>query len=114
VTNNVVLYPIQVSLDTAPTGVGVGSTASLSITTGTATGVLEVPNAAITTIGTNHTVTVRRDGTDSVVQVGIGMISDTVSEITSGVTAGDVVVLPSPATPTTGGTGGFPRIGGGR
>ena len=38
-----------------------GSTASLAITDGQATGVLEVPTAAITTVGTNHTVTVRRE-----------------------------------------------------
>ena len=57
VTNNVVLFPITVALDTAPPGVKVGSTASLTITDGIATGVLEVPTAAITTVGTNHTVT---------------------------------------------------------
>ena len=51
VTNNVVQYPVQVSLATAPPGVGVGNTASLSITTGTKSGVLVAPTSAITTIG---------------------------------------------------------------
>jgi multidrug resistance efflux pump len=116
VTNNVVLYPITVSLDTAPPGVKVGSTASLAITDGTATGVLEVPTAAITTVGTNHTVTVRRNGTDTVVPVGVGLTGATTTEITSGLAAGDVLVLPSPAaTPASGAPGaGFPRLGGGR
>ena len=72
-TNNVVLYPITVALDTAPAGVKTGSTASLAITDGQATGVLEVPTAAITTVGTNHTVTVRRNGTDTTVPVGVGL-----------------------------------------
>ena len=49
VTNNVVQYPVQVSLATAPPGVGVGNTASLSITTGTKSGVLVAPTSAITT-----------------------------------------------------------------
>jgi multidrug efflux pump subunit AcrA (membrane-fusion protein) len=115
VTNNVVLYPITVSLDTAPPGVKSGSTASLAITDGTATGVLEVPTAAITTVGTSHTVTVRRNGTDTVVPVGVGLTGATTTEITSGLAAGDVLVLPSPTTSTTPTTGGgFPRLGGGR
>jgi len=117
VTNNVVLYPITVALDTAPSGVKTGSTASLAITDGQATGVLEVPTAAITTVGTNHTVTVRRNGTDTTVPVGVGLTGATTTEITSGLAAGDVVVLPSatPSTPTSNAPGaGFPRLGGGR
>jgi hypothetical protein len=115
VTNNVVLYPITVSLDGAPPGVKTGSTASLAITDGQATGVLEVPTAAITTVGTNHTVTVQRGGTQTVVPVGVGLTGVTTTEITSGLQAGDVVVLPSPtpATAPTAGAG-FPRLGGGR
>ena len=87
-TNNVVLYPITVALDTAPAGVKTGSTASLAITDGQATGVLEVPTAAITTVGTNHTVTVRRNGTDTTVPVGVGLIGATTTEITSGLAGG--------------------------
>lgn len=115
VANNVVLYPIQVSLDSAPTGVGVGSTASLSITAGSATDVLEAPNLAITSLGTRHTVTVRRDGSDTVVPVTLGLAGDTETEIVSGVGQGDMLVLPSPTAGATTGTGtgaGFPRTGG--
>lgn len=117
VTNNVVLYPITVALDTAPAGVKTGSTASLAITDGQATGVLEVPTAALTTVGTNHTVTVRRNGTDTTVPVGVGLTGATTTEITSGLAAGDVVVLPTatPSTQTSNAPGaGFPRLGGGR
>ena len=117
VTNNVVLYPITVALDTAPAGVKTGSTASLAITDGQATGVLEVPTAAITTVGTNHTVTVRRNGTDTTLPVGVGLIGATTTEITSGLAVGDLVVLPSatPSTQTSNAPGaGFPRLGGGR
>lgn len=119
VTNNVVLYPVQVSLDTAPPGVGVGATATLSITTGSVDGVLEAPTSAITTVGNRHTVTLHRstgtgaaDTTDTVVPVEIGLSGDTTTEITSGVVAGDQLVLPTTGTAAST-TGGFPRTGGG-
>ena len=114
VTNNVVLYPVEVSLDTAPEGVKTGSTADLAITKGQSDGVLQVPTAAITTNGDSHTVTVQRDGTDTVVPVGVGLQGTTTTEITSGLQEGDTVVLPTPTAPATNApTGGFPRLGGG-
>lgn len=117
VTNNVVLYPVQVSLDTAPAGVGIGSTATLSITTGSVTGVLEAPTAAITTLGNRHTVTVHRgtgtSATDTVVPVQIGLSGDTTTEITSGVSEGDQLALVTASTTGAGAGGGFPRLGGG-
>lgn len=120
VTNNVVLYPVQVSLDTAPPGVGIGSTASLTIAAASATDVLSAPNLAITSLGNRHTVTVRRNGTDTTVPVDIGLVGDTTTEITSGVQEGDVLVLPSTGGTATGSTtpsgtnsgAGFPRTGG--
>ncbi|MCO1658565.1 HlyD family efflux transporter periplasmic adaptor subunit [Pseudonocardia humida] len=101
VVNNVVLYPITISLETAPPGVGVGSTAELSITTGTAQNVLKVPTQAVTTTGDRHTVTVLRDGVETVVPVQIGVSGTTDTEITSGVAVGDQLVLPGTG-PTTG------------
>ncbi len=98
VLNNVVLYPVTVSLDTAPPAVGVGSTAELAITTGTARGVLKVPTQAVTTTGSRHTVTVLRDGVETVVPVRIGVSGTTDTEITSGVAEGDQLVLPGVST----------------
>ncbi|MDT7710500.1 MAG: hypothetical protein QOG20_6107 [Pseudonocardiales bacterium] len=119
-TNNVVEFPVQVSLDTAPPGVDVGSTANLTIAAASATDVLEVPNLAVTSLGNRHTVTVRRNGTDTVVPVTTGLVGDTQTEITSGVQPGDMVVLPSTSATSTGSTpatsantgAGFPRTGG--
>lgn len=115
VTNNVVLYPVQVSLNTTPAGVGVGATASLSVTTGTAVGVLQAPTSAITTLGDRHTVTVRRNGTDTVVPIEIGLTGDTNTEITSGVNDGDVLILPTTVAGAAGGAAGGTgaRTGGG-
>ncbi len=108
-TNNVVQFPVQVSLDTAPPGVESGSTANMSITTGSKPDVLVVPSAAITTVGNRHTVVVRRNGQDATVPVQIGLVGDTTTEITDGVQAGDQLVLPTAAAGST--TNGFPRGG---
>jgi multidrug efflux pump subunit AcrA (membrane-fusion protein) len=114
VTNDVVLYPVTISLDTAPPGVGVGATANLSVTTGTATGALKAPTQAITTTGNRSTVTVRRNGADTVVPVRIGVSGPAETEIVSGVSEGDVLVLPTGNVATSGSGAGFPRTGGGR
>ncbi len=114
VSNDVVLYPVTISLETAPPGVGVGATANVSVTTGTATGVLKAPTQAITTTGNRSTVTVRRNGVDTVVPVRIGVSGPAETEIVSGVTEGDVLVLPSQNIVTGGSGAGFPRTGGGR
>ena len=110
VTNNVVQFPVQVSLDTAPPGVASGSTANMSITTGSKSDVLVVPSAAITTVGNRHTVVVRRNEQDTVVPVELGLVGDTTTEITDGVQAGDQLVLPTGTAAST--TNGFPRGGG--
>ena len=72
-----------------------------------------MPSAAITTSGDTHTVTVQRDGAQTVVPVGVGLQGTTTTEITSGLQEGDTVVLPTPTATTTAPTGGFPRLGGG-
>ena len=113
VTNNVVLYPITVAVDSAPPGVGVGASASLAIQTDTKDSVLRVPTAAITTQGDRHTVTVRRGGADAVVPVLIGVQGDSDTEVLSGVAEGDTVVLPSTTAPASNGVPGAPaRVGG--
>jgi multidrug efflux pump subunit AcrA (membrane-fusion protein) len=109
-SSNVVQYPVQVSLATAPPGVGVGNTASLAITTGSKSGVLVAPSSAITTFGNRHTVVVRRGDQDVTVPVEIGLVGDTTTEITGGLNEGDQLVLPTVATSTN---NGFPRGGGG-
>lgn len=93
---------------------GVGSTANLSVTTGSATGVLKAPTQAITTTGNRSTVTVRRDGVDTVAPVRIRVSGPAETEIVSGVSEGDVLVLPTPNVVTGGSGAGFPRSGGGR
>ena len=77
------------------------------MTTGTASNVLTVPSSAVTSAGGAHSVTVVADGKQTRTTVEIGLEGDQLTEITSGLTAGQTVVLAT-ATGSTG-TGNFPR-----
>ncbi|MDO8731054.1 MAG: HlyD family efflux transporter periplasmic adaptor subunit [Actinomycetota bacterium] len=108
-SNGLTTYPVIISIDKAPKGVLAGMTASVSVATSEASNVLVVPSTAITTLGGSSTVTVKRGDQETVVQVVTGVKGDSTTEITSGLTAGDVIVLPTAATSSTGfPTGGIP------
>jgi multidrug efflux pump subunit AcrA (membrane-fusion protein) len=109
VNNNVVEYGVTVSLADAPKDLRLGQTASVSITTGTKADVLTVPSSAISKVGPLTTVTVRKDGKDTPTQVQTGLVGDSGTEITSGLSEGDVVVLST----SSGVPGGFTFPGGG-
>lgn len=94
VSDNVVRFPVTVSLDSAPPEAKVGETAGLSVVTGSRESALRVPSAAISTLPTGSTVTVQRDGTQIVVPVQTGLVGETDTEIVGGgVREGDTVVL---------------------
>lgn len=101
VTNNVVQYVTTVSLIDPPAQVRVGQTASLSITTGSKEDVLFVPTSAITSEGASRYVTRLADGVQSRVEVTTGLVGTTGTEILSGLSEGDLVVLPSTGSSTT-------------
>ncbi len=100
-----------------------GSIATVLIVTAAANGVLAVPTSAVHTIGTLHTVTVLDGTTLHTVIVRTGVSGATWTEITSGVQAGEQVVLADIAQPlpnsatsnsnarTTGTNGLFPGVG---
>jgi hypothetical protein len=112
-SNNVVQYPVTVTLDSVPTGAKPGASVSVVITTGSKDNVLEVPTAAITTVGNLHTATVLDNGQQSTVQVGVGLVGNATDEITSGLTEGQTVVLTSTTSTSATTNGGFPGFGGG-
>ena len=90
-------YRVTVGLDD-PTqqaaGLHNGNIGTVSIVTETATAVVTVPTSAIRLVGTQHIVTVvDDDGTATATRVTIGAVGSAETEITSGVEAGDVVVL---------------------
>lgn len=113
-SNSVVTYATTVTLDSIPTGLRLGQTASVAITTKTsAADALYVPTAAITTANGVSTVKVV-DATDksktTTVTVKLGVVGNTGTEITSGLKLGETVVLGTVATPT-GTTGSTTRTG---
>jgi hypothetical protein len=112
-SNNVVQYPVTITLDQAPAGVRLGATATVAITTGSAQNTTLVSSSAVTTLGQRHTVTVLRGGQQSVVPVQVGLVGDNGTQILSGLNPGDTVVLPSVSTASGGGGFPFGGVGGG-
>jgi macrolide-specific efflux system membrane fusion protein len=109
-SNNVVLYPVTVSLESVPEGTKLGATVSVSITTGSAENVLIVPSSAVNTTGGRSTVTVQQGEGGEVVEVEVGLAGDSGTEIKAGLSEGDVVVLGSTSSET--GSSGVPARGG--
>jgi len=110
-SSNVVEYPVTVALDSVPATARPGASVSLVITTGSRSNVLALSSSAVTTVGNTHTVTVLRNGTQQIVPVTIGLVGNSTTQIVSGLSAGDVVVIPTATTSSS--TGGFPSLGGG-
>jgi macrolide-specific efflux system membrane fusion protein len=106
-------YAAVVSLASAPDGVRLGQSVTASITVASADNVLRVPSAAVQSAGGKHTVQVQgAGGAASTVTVQVGVLGDSYVQITSGLTADQVVLLTVQATATsTSGTGGFPGGG---
>ncbi|GAB3986672.1 hypothetical protein GCM10029978_102800 [Actinoallomurus acanthiterrae] len=114
-SNNVVQYGVTVSLTHPPTGLRIGATATVRVTTARAENVLYVPTAAVRTAGGRSTVTVLQGGKQAIRLVQTGVQGDQGTQITSGLGDGDQVVITSTATTGTGGfpSGRFPGVGGG-
>lgn len=116
VTSNVVNYLATLTLDTVDPRIKQGMTANVNVTVATATNVLTVQNAAITHRGQVAFVTVLQpNGQQVQTLVQTGVVGDQSTEITSGLLAGQKVVLPTLKAPTSTnrGTGSGINIGGG-
>jgi macrolide-specific efflux system membrane fusion protein len=117
VVNNVVDYEVEVALTRSPKAVRLGETATVQVTTARANNVLAVPSAAVQTAGGQSTVTVLSQGRQVATPVQVGLEGDQTTEIVSGLSEGQQVVISSTTASTGGGFpgGGFPGggIGGG-
>ncbi len=110
VTNNVVEYGVTVTLRDAK-GVRLGQSTQVVVTTGSRQGGVRVSASALTTVGGRTTATVESaDGTTRTVEVVTGLEGDGYTEILSGLSDGDTVVLPEQAEAPTDFT--FPGGGG--
>lgn len=97
-----VTYAATITLDAAPEGVREGMTASVSVTVATVDNVLWAPSAAVSGTGGRSTVTIRKDGKDTVTVVEVGLKGDRGTQITSGVKEGDVLVVNTASTSANG------------
>ncbi|KRD37237.1 hypothetical protein ASE27_07405 [Oerskovia sp. Root918] len=86
-------YPVTISLDPQDETLYEGSSAQASITVAGGTDVLVVPTSAVRATGTARTVAVLRDGKVTDVTVEVGAVGQETTEITSGLDAGDEVIL---------------------
>lgn len=115
-TGSTTTFPVVVTLDEVQPNLYDGTGADVVITTGTAKNVVTVPNSALHSgpRGT-YTVIVLKNGVTSTRTVTLGVAAADVTEVKSGLSVGDQVVLadlneelPSSTTATTTGrTGGF-------
>jgi macrolide-specific efflux system membrane fusion protein len=116
--SGVVSYAVTVSIDVAPAALRSGMSADVTITVASATGVLTVPAEALNGTAGNYSVQVLGpDGTPTAQAVEVGLVTSTLAEIKSGLTAGQEVITgvatAQTGTPTTGGPGGGVVIPGG-
>lgn len=109
-SNSVVAYGVVVRLSGVPKTIRLGQSASVTITTDSATGALVVPSTAVTTTGSRSTVLLLKDGQQVRTQVTVGVVGDSWTQIESGVSAGDQVVLTTSASSSSS-SNGFP-VGG--
>jgi multidrug efflux pump subunit AcrA (membrane-fusion protein) len=110
VVSNVAIRNVTTTLTNAPTGVKPGMTVSVSVVVGQHSNVLELPTADITTLSGQSTVTLLRGGKRITQVVSTGLVGDQMTEITSGVNVGEVVVAPLDSLSDTGTVGGTNRI----
>jgi multidrug efflux pump subunit AcrA (membrane-fusion protein) len=100
-------YNVIVSLPSDSSALTNGAIGTVGIVTGTASGIA-VPSSAVRTTAGRRTVTVLEGNTTRTVAVQVGVVGDQWTQITNGLSAGQLVVLatvsdplPSSATATT-------------
>ncbi|HUO75659.1 MAG TPA: efflux RND transporter periplasmic adaptor subunit [Candidatus Paceibacterota bacterium] len=135
VSQGVVSYAVQITMDTQNSSIKAGMSTSVSIVTNVDSDVLLVPGSAVRTSGGVSTVQVVKDApADALTQtqgvvlptvparvtVQVGASSDTQTEITSGLNEGDIIVsrtitatTAASATSTTSSQIRIPGVGGG-
>jgi macrolide-specific efflux system membrane fusion protein len=113
--SSVVTYPVTVGISSAPAAARSGMSVSVSITIAQATDAIAVPSIALLGQTGGYSVRVMdASGNVTDVPVQVGLITSTLTQVTSGVSVGDRVVVgvsnASTGSTTTGGLGG---LGGG-
>jgi len=113
-SNGVTNYPVVIQLDTEASDILPNMAATANIILQSKDNVLLVPSSAITTSNGQSAVGVIKGGQEQIVNVEIGISSDSQVEITSGLTEGDMVITGTTVTGATqsGGQSPFGGFGG--
>ena len=113
-SENVTTYGVEVDVLNAPSELRDGASASVTVTTASASDVLAVPTSAVSTNAQGEsTVKLVKDGKSTSRTVQIGIKGDTYTEITSGLRAGDEVELGATSTSSSDSDRGDFRVGAG-
>jgi macrolide-specific efflux system membrane fusion protein len=105
-SSSAVQYPATLQITSDTSNLRTGLSASIQVVTGSATNALSVPTAAVSGTGANRTVlVVNKDGSTTRTAVTVGVEGDSTDQITSGLTEGQQVQIPTVASS---GSGGFP------
>jgi len=118
VSSGVVNYSVTVGFDTSDPRIKPGMSVTADITTAVHQDVITVPNSALKSQGSSHYVQVMKNGSPVQQPVNIGIANDADTEITSGLNAGDTIVVQtinpsgSSSSSSSSGGGGF-NLGGG-
>jgi HlyD family secretion protein len=92
-SQGVVSYPVTITIKDPPATARAGMSADVTITTASATGVLVVPASALQGTTGNYAVLVlQANGTTSRVPVEVGLVTNAMAEIKSGIDEGTTVV----------------------
>jgi len=115
ISQGVPVYGVDVTLDRPADAIRPGMSGTATVVVASQRDVLTVPNSAIRTSAGVRSVQVQRNGQVEDAKVTFGISNGTVTEVTSGLAEGDLVVLRTTTTTTTQrtGTGGFVGPGGG-
>ncbi|MDU0314745.1 HlyD family efflux transporter periplasmic adaptor subunit [Phycicoccus sp. M110.8] len=112
-SGGVATFPVTIDVTGNPPGLYAGTSVTTRIIYKQVQDVLTVPTAAVSQSGGRATVTVRQGGRDTAVPVTVGTVYGAQTQVLSGLTAGEQVVVrrltfsPTTGTGTTGRGGGF-------
>lgn len=111
-SDSVTSYGVKVEITSAPEELRDGASATVTVTTASASDVLAVPSSAVTTDSSGQS-TVKKvvDGKSTSQIVQIGIKGDLYTEITGGLTSGDQVELGATSTSSSSSRSGFPGGG---
>ncbi|MDE3192792.1 MAG: biotin/lipoyl-binding protein [Chloroflexota bacterium] len=97
------VYGVEVTIDGAKEGLRAGMVGTASVVIASKKDVLLVPTSAIRDVEGGRGVQILRDGALTAVPATFGIAGDTLTEVSSGVREGDLVVVPEPGATVSSG-----------